>query len=95
MVRYPGGVRRSSSFETSTIQTPIPISNMGDSDPEEGVSNLFDLSGQHAALYTQHSGDVNVLPAHVVHPIGEAVHCGLKKLPGELYDVEHPLNNIV
>lgn len=63
--------------------------------PKGGVSNLFDLSGQHAALYTQHSGDVDVLPAHVVHPLGEAVHCGLKKLPGELYDVEHSLNNIV
>lgn len=63
--------------------------------PEGGVSNLFDLSGQHAAFYAQHSGDVDVLPAHVVHPLGEAVHCGFKKLPSELYNVEHSLDNIV
>lgn len=59
------------------------------------MSNLFDLSGEHAALYAQHSGDVDVLSAHVVHPLGEAVHGGLKKLPGELDNVEHALENIV
>lgn len=59
------------------------------------MSNLFDLPGQHAAFYAQHSGDVDVLSAHVVHPLGEAVHGGLKKLPGELYNVEHSLDNIV
>lgn len=62
---------------------------------EEGLPNLFDLSGQHAALYAQHGGDVDVLPAHVVHPLGEAVHRGLEKLPGELYDVEHSLDDVV
>lgn len=62
---------------------------------QKGLPNLFDLSGQHAALYAQHGGDVDVLPAHVVHPLGEAVHRGLEKLPGELYDVEHSLDNVV
>lgn len=56
---------------------------------------LFDLSGQHAALYTQHSGDVDVLPAHVIHPPGEAVHRRLEEHPGELYDVEHSLDDVV
>lgn len=58
-------------------------------------SYLFDLSGEHAALYTQHSGDVDVLSAHVVHPLREAVHCRLEKLPGELYDVEYSLDDVV
>lgn len=56
---------------------------------------LFDLSGKHAALYTQYRGDVDVLPAHVVHPLGEAVDCGLEELPGELYDVEYSLDDVV
>lgn len=56
---------------------------------------LLDLSGQHAALYSQHSGDVDILPTHVIHPLGEAVHCGLKKFPGELYDVEDSLDDVV
>lgn len=56
---------------------------------------LLDLSGQHAALYSQHGGDVDILPTHVIHPLGEAVHCGLKKLPGELYNVEDSLDDVV
>lgn len=59
------------------------------------LRHLFDLSGQHTALYPQHSGDVHVLPTHVIHPLGEAVHCRLEELPGKLYDVEHSLDDIV
>lgn len=56
---------------------------------------LFDLSGKHAALYAQHSGDVDVLPAYVIHPLGEAVDCGLEELPRELYNVENSLDDVV
>lgn len=56
---------------------------------------LLDLSGEHAALDPQHGGDVDVLPTHAVHPLGETVHRGLKKLPGELYDVENSLDDVV
>lgn len=59
------------------------------------VPYLFDLPGEHAALYTQHSGDVNVLSAHVIHPLGEALHSRLEEHPGELYDVEHPLDDVI
>lgn len=57
--------------------------------------HLFDLSRQHAALYTQHGGDVDVLSADVIHPLGEAVHRRLEEHPGELYDVEHPFDDVV
>ena len=56
---------------------------------------LLDLSGQHAALDSQHGGDVDILPTYAVHPLGEAVHCGLKKFPGELYYVEDSLDDVV
>lgn len=57
--------------------------------------HLFDLSRQHAALDTQHSGDVDVLSAHVIHPFGEALHRRLEEHPGELYDVEHSFDDVV
>lgn len=59
------------------------------------LRHLFDLSRQHAALQTQHGGDVDVLSAHVIHPLGEAVHCGLGQHPGELDDVEHSFDDVV
>lgn len=59
------------------------------------LAYLLDLPRQHTALNTQHSGDVDVLPAHVVHPVSEALHCGLEEHPGELNDVEHTLDDVV
>lgn len=56
---------------------------------------LFDLSGQHAALYAQHGGDVHVFSAHVVHPLCKAVHRGLEQHPRELDDVQHALDDVV
>lgn len=56
---------------------------------------LFDLASQHAALQAQHSGDVDVLPAHLVHPLSEAVDGRLAEHPGELYDVEHSLDDVI
>jgi len=56
---------------------------------------LFDLPRQHAAFDTQHCGDVDVLPAHVIHPVGEALYCRLEEHPGELDDVEHSLDDVV
>lgn len=61
----------------------------------KALAYLLDLPRQHAALDTQHGGDIDVLPAHVVHPVGEALHRGLEEHPGELYDVEHSLDDVV
>lgn len=63
--------------------------------PHRLLSHLFDLSGQHAALDTQHGGDVDVLPAHVVHPFSEAFHRRLEEHPGELDDVEDSLYDVI
>lgn len=56
---------------------------------------LFNLPRQHAALNAQHRGDVDVLPAHVVHPLGEALHRGLEEHPGELDDVKNSFDDVV
>lgn len=56
---------------------------------------LLDLSGQHAPLDPQDGGDVDVLPRDRVEPGGEAVHCGQEQHPGELQDVEDPLDDII
>lgn len=58
-------------------------------------THLLDLAGEHAPLDAQHGGDVDVLPAHVVHPLGEAVHGGLAQHQRELDDVEHALDDVV
>lgn len=56
---------------------------------------LFDLPRQHAALDTQHCRDVHVLPAHLIHPLGETVDCRLEQHPGELDDVKHSFDDVV
>lgn len=56
---------------------------------------LFDLSSQHAALDSEHCGDVNVLSTHGVHPHSQAVDGGKKEHPRELDDVEDTLDDVV
>ena len=56
---------------------------------------LLDLACEHAALDAQHGRDVDVLPAHLVHPLGEAVHGRLAQHQRELDDVEHALDDVV
>jgi len=56
---------------------------------------LLDLSGQHAALDPQDSGDVEVLPGDGVEPRCETVHGCQKQDPGELQNIKDPLDDVV
>ena len=56
---------------------------------------LLDLSGQHAALYPQVAGDVNVLPGDGVEPHCETVHGCQKQDPGEHRNIKDPLEDVV
>ena len=60
-----------------------------------GRAYLLDLACEHAALDAQHAGDVDVLLAHLIHPLGETVHRGLAQHQQELNDVVHALDDVV
>jgi hypothetical protein len=64
---------------------------------EEGAQQfyLLDLSGQHTPLNPQNCRYVNVLPRDGVKPGGETIHGCQEKDPGELEDVEYPLDDII
>ena len=70
--------------------------NFGDS-AKQGLEQgyLLDLSGQHAALDPQDSGDVDVLSGDGVEPRCETVHGCQKQDPGELQNIKDPLDDVV